>query len=321
MSALLKKTEVVKIRRPPNPAGIGVLAAVIACTAGGPLFAQIDLSLAVEPRQALLHEPVNARVSVRNNTGAVLGFDSGADAARFYFEIRRDRDEAVDQLDHAPLLYGTKLVPAGHLTNGFCLTSLFSMCRRGAYQVKACIEWNNTLFASPAVNLEMLKGFEIARMIAGLPGEPGAMRLYRLEYLPKNNGEYVYLSIADEQSGKIYGMFNLGRIIRVRKPEMKVDEAGNIHVLFQSTAMVFYHIAFTPYGVRLFARNYADKSNQISLVYMPNGQISVPAGYSDMKSAAGDDNPPASAPGGGNAPPPGQGPRPGRGGLFGSKTE
>ena len=98
---------------------------------------------------------------------------------------------------------------------------------------------------------------------------------------------------------------------------MKIDEAGNIHVLFQSTAIIFVHTAFTPYGVQLFCRTYVDKSNKIYLVSMPNGQISVPRVYSAINSATGEDKqmagPRVSAnPSAGKI-------RLGRGGLFGPK--
>jgi hypothetical protein len=172
-------------------------------------------------------------------------------------------------------MFGVEIVPGGSITNVFNLTALYSMQERGRYKLKAYLEWNNLLFASRPVDLEILKGFEIARLIAGVPGEQGAMRTYILEYLGKEKGEQVYLRIEDLNASTIFATLSLGHIVRVRKPEMKVDEAGNVHVLFQTMAMVFVHAAFTPYGVPLFSRNYVDRSNQVSLVSLPNGQVTV----------------------------------------------
>jgi len=300
-----------------------VFIAVVALFVVRPASGQIELALTVEPARALPYEPIYAKVVICNNTGGVLLFDAERDSARFFFELERDKNNAVKQNDRTPLLFGVKLVPAGSATNVFNLTSLYAMQARGLYKVRAYLEWNNLLFSSQPVELEMLKGFEIARMIAGVPGEQGTMRVYILEYLTQERGEQVYLRIEDGNSSTVFGMHKLGHIVRVRKPEMKVDEAGNVHVLFQTMAMVFVHTAFTPYGVQLFSRNYADRSNKIALLNLPNGQVSVaplPMKEKKAEKAPGDvllpqdssstqsESVPAKA-------------RLGRGGLFGPKAE
>lgn len=256
-------------------AGLRIVAAGIVFFTGGHAFSQIELALTVEPVRALLYEPIRATVVIRNNTGGVLAFNAGQDSPRFSFEVERNKNETFKPTDLSPLLFGLKLVPSGVTTNAFDLTSLYTMQLRGLYKVRACLEWRNILFVSPAIELEMLKGFEIARVIAGVPGEQAAMRVYILEYLTRESGEHLYLRIEDDHSKKIYGVHKLGHIVRVRQPEMKIDEAGNVHVLFQSMSMVFVHAAFTPYGIQLFLKNYADKSNAIRLHNLPNGQISA----------------------------------------------
>lgn len=293
--------------------------AAAALFAGMPLSAQVELSLTIEPAKAILCEPVSARVVIRNNTGGILTFDAEHDSARFFFELERSRNIAVKQNDRTPLLYGLKIVPGEIVTNLFNLTSLYAMQTHGLYKLRAYLEWNNLLFASRPFELEMLKGFEITKLIAGVPGGQGAMRAYILEYMTKENGEQVYLRIEDSDSSAIYGMYNLGHIVRVRQPEMKVDEAGNVHVLFQTMAMVFVHTAFTPYGVQLFSRSYADKNNKIALVNLPNGRVSVSPLPTKSQEAAGN----AALPQDSSSTTqrvPGK-VRLGRGGLFGPKPE
>ena len=252
-----------------------IFIAFAALLSGSPSNGQVEISLSIEPVRALLYEQIYAKVVIRNNTGGVLSFDAEHDSARFFFELERDRHNAVKQNDHTPLLFGHKLVPAGSTTNVFNLTALYAMQSRGLYRTRAYLEWNGLLFSSHPVELEILKGFEIAKMIAGVPGEQGMMRTYILEYMTQEKGEQVYLRIEDANAATVFGMYRLGHIVRVRKPEMKIDEAGNVHVLFQTLAMVFIHTAFTPYGVQLFSRNYSDKSNKIALLNLPNGQVSV----------------------------------------------
>jgi hypothetical protein len=289
------------------------LIAASALLAAAPAPGQIEVGLDIAPVRALLYEPVQAAVVIRNNTGEMLCFDAGPVSARFFFDIELNKHEPVRLLDRRPLLAGLKLVPAGCATNVFSLTSLYAMQARGVYKIRACLEWNNVLLVSPAVELEMLKGFEIARLIAGVPGENGATRIYILEYLPQEHGEQLYLRIEDSDAAAVYGMHRLGHIVRVRKPEMKTDESGNLHVLFQTMSMVFIHTAFTPYGVQLFSREYVDRTGKIGLHNLSNGRISVsplpPEGTSAGGSAALSNAVAPAAPK----------PRLGRGGLFGPK--
>ena len=275
---------------------------------------QIEVTLAIEPTRALLYEQIEAKVALRNNTGGMLAFDASPGSARFFFQIERGRDEMVKPINRSPLFFGTTLLPGETKTNVFELTALFGLRSRGLYKVRACIERHNTLFVSPSMDLDIMKGFEMAKVINGIPGDPGAVRTYVLEYLPKQQGEYIYLRIEDDQSQTVYGMHNLGRVVRVRQPEIKVDEAGNIHVLFQTMAMVFVHTAFTPYGVQLFSRSYADKTSSISLQRLSSGQIS--AGPAAAQSANASELPEA----GSTQEVSGAKSKLGRGGLFGPKS-
>jgi len=258
-----------------------------ALLAAWPALGQIEVVQQVVPKHAVLYEPIKARVVIRNNTGGVLNFDAGREPARFFFEVEFGKNEAVRQTDRSPLLFGVKIVPFETRTNEFNLTELYSMRALGVYKVSACLEWQDKLFVSAPIEIEIRRGFEMVRLVAGVPGESSVLRAYILEYLSKDDGENVYLRIEDEQARTIYGMFNLGRIVRVRKPELKVDESGNVHVLFQTMSMDFVHTAFTPYGVQLFSRTYTDKSGSIALVNLPNGQISVSLPQSEGGAARG----------------------------------
>lgn len=286
--------------------------------AARPLCGQIEIQLAADPVRAILYEPLQARVSIRNNTGNILAFGGQGASARFFFELDRRQHHAVDLRDRAPLMSGVSLVPGGCVTNVFNLNALFAIQLRGQYKLRAFVEWNGLLFASQPVDIEVLNGFEIARIIAGVPGGEEAARTYILEYLGKEKGEQAYLRIEDTAGATVYAMHRLGHIVRVRKPEMKIDEAGNVHVLYQSMAMIFVHTAFTPYGVQLFSRNYVDRSNKIALVHLPSGQITVePMPPKEQISSGnivlpmeGSSNQPAAPK-----------VRLGRGGLFGPKPE
>jgi hypothetical protein len=296
---------------------------LIACMLAGitpSVFGQIEIALQIEPTRAVLYEPVNVKAVIYNNTGGILTFDGSQGSSRFFFEVERG-NYRIKQTDRTPLLFKNKIIPFEIQTNFFQITSLCEMQKRGRYKIKACLEWQNTLFVSSPVEVEILKGAELARIISGIPADKSAIRVYILEYLSKNDGEKAYLRIEDEDGRNIFGMFNLGNILRSRKPEMKVDESGNVHVLFQSQPRLFIHTAFTPYGVQLFSKNYSDTTAALALTTLPNGHISVsppslpPPPIETEKAPAASPEPSTSKKAPQNKP------RLGTGGLFGPKPQ
>jgi hypothetical protein len=70
-------------------------------------------------------------------------------------------------------------------------------------------------------------------------------------------------------------MFNLGRVVRVRAPDLQVDESGNVHVLFQAPGMEFVHAVFTPYGSCLTADSYSGVTRNVAMTRLPNGSIAI----------------------------------------------
>ena len=305
--------------------GLARLPALVAALAAwlitAPAPGQIEVSVSVSPSRAVLYEPIEAAVAIRNNTGGVLTFGPGRDSARFFFELERVKNELVPLRDRSLLMSGKQIVPAGTQTNVFSLTGLFELQGRGVYRLRACVEWQATCFASAPVEFEILKGFEIARVIAGVPSEPGAMRVYTLEYIAKDKGEYAYLRIEDEQAKVVYGAHQLGQIVRVRKPELKIDEVGNVHVLFHGISMGFTHAAFTPYGVHLFSKYYPARKGTVSLRSMPNGHVAVDPAVDQEPPAGGAQAENAPAARGDEEIEKAVRKKMGRGGLFGPKPD
>ncbi|MBI2440063.1 MAG: hypothetical protein HYV35_01695 [Lentisphaerae bacterium] len=280
--------------------------------------AQVALSLTLPSAKALLYEDVPATVLIQNNSGQMLEIDAppariatrsvaGGPGPRsfFWLEVERADGRVIPRRDQAPLLPSVKIMPGEARTFGLDVARLFAISRDGLYKIRAGVQINGERFASPERMLEIVNGFELKRLTAGIPAEPGAARTYILAYYQKEKFEDIYLRIeaADspssghgrtmaEHSRTIYGVFNLGRVVRVRSPELKVDEAGNVHVLFQTVGSAFVHAAFTPFGVPLFSKTYLGRQGKASLTLQPNGQIAVLDGI-EMTPKSEEQSPPA----------------------------
>ena len=241
------------------------------------VVAQVTITLTLPSAKALLYEDVIATVVIQNNSGQMLTLDSIQGTVRFWLDVERDGGRIILRRDKAPLVSAVEIMPGEARAFGFNVSRLYAIRNQGLYKIRAGVEMNGAHYIAPETTLEVADGFELQRLTAGVPGDTHAIRTYILSYFQKDSVENIYLRIEDADK-TVYGLFNLGRVVRVRPPEIKVDEAGNVHVLFQTMGMAFVHTAFTPFGVQLFAKTYTGTRGKASLAQLPNGQITVPDG-------------------------------------------
>jgi len=264
---------------------MGLVAAIVLMAFPAWVVAQVAITLNLPSAKALLYEDVIATVVVRNNSGQMLALDSTQGTVRFWLDVERNDGRIIRRRDDAPLVSAVKIMPGEARTFEFNVSRLYAIRNQGLYKIRAGVEMNGAHYVAPETTLEIANGFEIQRLTAGVPGDTPAIRTYILSYFQRDSVENIYLRIEDADK-TVYGLFNLGRVVRVRPPEIKVDEVGNVHVLFQNMSMAFVHTAFTPFGVQLFAKTYTGARGKASLAQQPNGQITVPDGFEVATPAA-----------------------------------
>ncbi len=217
----------------------------------GPAAGQVAVRCRLPALQTLLHAPAPVRITVVNNSGRVLLLDGGRLGADLRLEVERSDGRILPPLSPRPLADGVEIMSGEAKDFDVDLMRLFALHACGSYKIRAVVDAGRTQSASADAPLEVVRGFEVARLRAGVAGDVDALRLYQLEYLQTAAGENLFLRIEDENTRMVYGVFDLGPLVRTRAPELMLDEATNIHVLFQSKNMALVHASFTPYGVPL----------------------------------------------------------------------
>ncbi len=238
-------------------------------------MAQLALELQLASSKVALYESITASITLHNQSGRVITFGAPG-AASLRFAIEKDMGRLINPRSSQPLLSALQIMPGETFSPQFDLARLYAIRSLGTYKVRALVDWAGTTYASAPVRLDVVRCFELTRLTAGLPDEPMASRTYVLEYLHKDSQEeHLYLRIEDEQAGEIYGVFNLGRVVRVRPPTLQLDESGNVHVLFQIPGAYYCHAAFTPYGVALASETHPGGKQSVELTRLPNGRVAV----------------------------------------------
>ncbi len=276
----------------PRRRAAGLIAAACGLALAARLPAQVTVTLALDPPVAVTYEHVDAKVTVANESGRLLRLGADADSpARLLLEVRRDGDRQIARRADAPaLLAAAELVPGEQRTVSVPLERHFVLERAGRYWVRASVAIGETVYAAAPADLEVAAGSEMLRLTAGVPGEAGGQRTYVLTVLQRAGGEVLFLRIEDVDGRWLYGLHPLGRIVRVRPPDLRVDGSGNAHVLFQTIGMAYVHAAFTPMGVPLFRRLLTGTRGKARLELQAGGRIAVPDGTPLAAPTAADTN-------------------------------
>jgi len=204
-------------------------------------FADLRVSLRLDPVSAMASESVTAYVSVLNDgeNDFVLDSSDKNNKARALFVIERKSDETVDRISGHPPVSKMRLAPGEKQEFLADISLLYDIATKGRYVVRAAIEVGDVRYESNPVILDVVRGIEIASISRYVPGYPERVRKYSLRYHGRDKRELLFLCV-DEDNGNINcGTFSLGPVVRVVKPTLDLDRNGNIKVTHQTNRDCF----------------------------------------------------------------------------------
>ena len=264
-----------------------VLTAVVCAAAAFPAAAQIDMQCRLENVRTVLFEPVVISLDIINNTGDILDFSGAIPNAHLAFDVEQSPGVLVPPTGVPLFAQAVTIKPGDTFSGKVNLQAAYKITDTGPYTVTTRVEWGDKVFISPKLFLDVLPGLEIAKLVAGIPDDPNAVRSYTLRTLNRDRSEVVFLRINDDEEGACYGVFELGTIVRMFEPRLQVDAVGNIHVLHQSGPWQFTHSVFTPHGDPVVQEVYSAEGSVIDLKRAEDGQLTVQGGQRYMPGQEG----------------------------------
>lgn len=195
--------------------------------------AQLDFQCRLVNSRVLQFESIPVEVTIINRSGERLVVGGPKATAFLAFDAENSPGALILPTDR-PLL--TNEVVARHAeTVHFTIDLLpsYQIRETGPHSIVGRLEWRDKVFVTSKMYLDILPGLEIARITGGAPGMGGTVRTYSLRTLNRDRTERAFLRITDE-TGRCYGVLDLGRIVRLYKPVLQVDEEGNLQVLHQN---------------------------------------------------------------------------------------
>jgi hypothetical protein len=227
-----------------------------------PLVASGELAvkLRLEHTSLLQFEAVNAFVTINNDSNYTLsmGKNDKDGNSRIEFVIEKQKDERAQRINQRPLISNFKIKPGETWEAVRDLSAWYDLRTMGRYTVRAIVYLNGQGWESNTEIIDVVGGLEIASVSKSLPGYDDLVRTYSLRYWSREGGEFLFLHIGEEKTGINYGVVQLGPLIRVYTPVIKVDKDGNVTVFHQSGADCYIRSVFksTKKGVEFVDQTY-----------------------------------------------------------------
>lgn len=237
--------------------------------------AQVDVKCRLRQAKVLVNEPVIVEVEISNHTGETLQFGGEAANVRFGFDVEDDPGALVDQLRDDVI--GRPVVIPPQQSRGFTLNLIksYAMAKPKPYVVTARLEWKDLAFLSARIQLEVEDGLDVAQVVMGRPNGDGTLHEFNLKTLLRDRSDHLLFCVTDSQAGLSYGVYDLGTLIRLFRPVMKMDGGGQMHVLHQSGPWRYTHSVFSFNGQPVHSQFYTAQMHAIALEHQPDGSIAV----------------------------------------------
>lgn len=233
-----------------------------------PAMAQVKLGFKVEPTVALQYERVGAELTIQNNADRPMDSSSNGNC-RVSYIVRRADGSMLSAKDGIPPM-SVLVPPARTLTFADALSQRYDLGPVGAYTIQARVEMGDYIFSSEKRYVDIVPGTEIESLDAQT--EQGE-RKYMLRLVNRDKHDRIFLRIDDNRV--CYGVFDLGRIVRMSSPEMKVDAAGAVHILHQSSPHEYSYAVFKPDGTRVSTEHYGDNITRAQMVTGDQGEVRI----------------------------------------------
>jgi hypothetical protein len=256
-----------------------LLAAMLA-----PVCAQVSVEVALEQDQYLLGEPLVAAVRITNRSGQTLRLGAEGDWLTFTMDSRGGG--VVARNGDAPVVGEFELPSAKTAVKRVDLQPWFLLSQPGHYTVRAMVRiagWDRDVAGSPK-GFDIIQGANLWQQEFGVPARGGAsnsppeVRKYSLQQANYLKAQLrLYLRVTDADDSRIFRVRAIGSLISFSKPEARLDQSSNLHVLYQNGSSSFSYTSFNPDGDLLLRQTYdrvqtrprlrADEQGVVSVAY------------------------------------------------------
>lgn len=234
--------------------------------------AQFALSIALDRKSYLQHEPIFANVKIRNYSGRGLIFGKNKSlAGNLKFEIKNPAGAILAVLDpKINPIEGTVLNPGATKNIIVPISKMHRINKAGSYTIKAILshpQLKNS-FESKDGGFSIFNGITTWQRRVGVPDvlnlnvdKKIKERLIKLVNFYDGKTKVFVLAIEDDKF--IYGIIRLANDIGNKPPQCEIDGLSMIHILAQVSPKIFSYYVYD-INAKLEERDNFARSDQVN---------------------------------------------------------
>ncbi len=251
----------------------------------GPLGAQVSVEVVLDQEHFLSGEQLTAAVRITNRSGQTLHLGGDEDWLTFALESRDGRGIVAKQSD--PSVLGPFTLETGKVaTRRVDLLPHFDLARAGRYTIVASVrieDWDQMLTTKPK-SFDIINGAKLWSQDFGVPVESPPNRAPEVRKYTLEQANYLrtqlrlYFRLTDVGGGRVLKVFSLGQMVSFGTPEQQIDQASNLHVLYQNGARTFSYTVINPNGDIIVRETHDYAGTRPRLALGENGRLAVVGG-------------------------------------------
>ena len=194
------------------------------------------VGLRIENDRLVQFEQVRAFVSIYNDSDYPFVFFNEEEEGNSWIEfvISGDHNRYVRRTVKSPMVAELRVLPEEKSSIMVDVSRWYDLTSMCGYNIAAAVVWKGIRFQSNSRRIEIVRGLPITSIARPAPGAMGSFRTYDLRYLSRRRMEHLFISIDNRSTGVNYGVYDLGRLIRVVRPTIEVKRTGAVTVFHQS---------------------------------------------------------------------------------------
>jgi hypothetical protein len=244
--------------------------------------AQVTVELTQPQDQFLPGEALPVTVRITNLSGQTLHL--GGDPDWLTFSVESREGVVVPKMADLPAFEPFELPSSKVATRRIDIAPCYPITEVGRYNIIANLNikaWGRQVASQPRP-LDVIQGASIWQQEFGVPKAPGQpegspeIRRYLLQQANYVKGPIrLYLRVTDQSGTRTFRVAKVGALISFSRPEHLIDQASNLHVLYQDGPHSFSYTKFSPDGELLARQTHDYISTRPRLKEDADGNIAV----------------------------------------------
>ena len=263
-------------------------------------LAQLAVQIRLPQTTLLVYESIPVAVNIQNFSGQPIQLTDTGDARWLKFLVTDEFGSTVPVTGTFAASEPVTLAPGKAVTQTIDLLPMFALRSRGLYRVQASVHSPAGSAVSTVLDFMLMQGREIWTQTVGLPGATNEYRNYALVTRRDGNAELLFASVREDLAQAVYSLVPLGELLPTGAPQVRLDQQGHLHVLFQNGPRSFGYVHIDPAAKVLVRAAYSNFATWPELA-TKDGAVTVVGGeqtYPKAEHILSDDElkPPAAEP-------------------------